>query len=85
MPNISLVIGSTGLIGKKLLLELSSKGDQVIAVTRRSIKNIPSDISILKINCHIPKDFKRLINVIIENIIENIIRKFFIWDIPHST
>ena len=50
MPNISLVIGSTGLIGKKLLLELSSKGDQVIAVTRRSIKNIPSDISILKIN-----------------------------------
>ena len=50
MPNISLVIGATGLIGKKLLLELSSKGDQVIAVTRRSIKNIPSDISILKIN-----------------------------------
>jgi len=50
MSNISLVIGSTGLIGKKLLFELSAKGDEIIAVTRKPIKNIPSDISILDID-----------------------------------
>ncbi|MEC9415479.1 MAG: NAD(P)H-binding protein [Pseudomonadota bacterium] len=50
MTNISLVIGSTGLIGKKLLFELDKKGDEVIAVSRRSIKGISSNINVLIID-----------------------------------
>ena len=41
MPNTSLVIGSTGLIGKRLLFELAKKGAEVIAITRRPINNLP--------------------------------------------
>ncbi len=50
MKNISLVIGSTGLIGKKLLFELDKKGDEVIAVSRRPIQGIPSNINVLVID-----------------------------------
>jgi len=50
MSNISLVIGSTGLVGKKLLFELAEKGSEVIAITRRSIRNLPENISLLNIN-----------------------------------
>ena len=37
MSNTSLVIGSTGLVGKKLLFELAKKESEVIAITRRPI------------------------------------------------
>ena len=41
MSNTSLVIGSTGLIGKRLLFELAKKPAEVIAITRRPINNLP--------------------------------------------
>ena len=50
MSNTSLVIGSTGLIGKKLLFELAKKGLEVIAITRRPINNLPENVSLLNIN-----------------------------------
>ena len=50
MSNISLVIGSTGLIGNHLLFELAKKGSEVIAITRRSISNLPENVSLLNIN-----------------------------------
>ena len=50
MSNTSLVIGSTGLIGKRLLFELAKKGAEVIAITRRPINNLPENISLLNIN-----------------------------------
>ena len=46
----SLVIGSTGLIGKKLIFELSKKDSKVIAIARRSISNLPENVSLLDIN-----------------------------------
>ena len=59
MSNTSLVIGSTGLIGKKLLFELAKKGAEVIAITRRPIDNLPENISLLNINFD---DFTRKFN-----------------------
>ena len=50
MSGSSLVIGSTGLIGKKLIFELAKKDSEVIAITRRSISNLPENVSLLEIN-----------------------------------
>ena len=50
MSGASLVIGSTGLIGKKLIFELAKKDSEVIAITRRSISNLPKKVSLLNIN-----------------------------------
>ena len=50
MSNTSLVVGSTGLIGKKLIFELAKKESKVIAITRRSINNLPENVSLLDIN-----------------------------------
>ena len=41
MSNTSLVIGSTGLVGKKLIFELAKKESEVIAISRRPIINLP--------------------------------------------
>ncbi len=45
MHNKSIVLGSTGLIGKHLLTYLGEKDLSVIAITRRSIKDIPKNAS----------------------------------------
>ena len=50
MSSASLVIGSTGLIGKKLIFELSKKDSEIIAIARRSINNLPENVNLLKIN-----------------------------------
>ena len=50
MSGTSLVIGSTGLIGKKLIFELAKKDSEVIAIARRSINNLPENVSLLDIN-----------------------------------
>ena len=50
MSGVSLVIGSTGLIGKKLIFELAKKDSEVIAITRRSISNLPENVTLLDIN-----------------------------------
>jgi uncharacterized protein YbjT (DUF2867 family) len=48
--NTSLIIGSTGLIGNKLLYELAKKDTEIIAITRRPINNLPENVSLLDIN-----------------------------------
>ena len=50
MSGASLVIGSTGLIGKKLIFELAKKDSEVIAISRRLISNFPENVTILDIN-----------------------------------
>jgi len=45
MHNKSIVLGSTGLIGKHLLTYLGEKDSSVIAITRRPIKDIPKNVS----------------------------------------
>ena len=50
MSSTSLVVGSTGLIGKKLIFELAKKNSEVIAITRRSIINLPENVGLLDIN-----------------------------------
>ena len=50
MSSTSLVVGSTGLIGKKLIFELAKKNSEVIAIARRSISNLPENVSLLEIN-----------------------------------
>ena len=50
MSSTSLVVGSTGLIGKKLIFELAKKNSKVIAITRRSISNLPENVDLLDIN-----------------------------------
>jgi len=50
MSSTSMVIGSTGLVGRKLLFELAKKESAVIAVTRRSISNLPENVSLININ-----------------------------------
>ena len=50
MSGTSLVIGSTGLIGKRLIFELAKKNSEVIAIARRSISNLPENVSLLEIN-----------------------------------
>jgi len=48
--NTSLIIGSTGLIGNKLLYELAKKDTEIIAITRRPINNLPENVRPLDIN-----------------------------------
>ena len=48
--NTSLIIGSTGLIGNKLLYELAKKDTEIIAITRRPINNLPENVSLLNID-----------------------------------
>jgi len=50
MSGASLVIGSTGLIGKKLIFELAKKDSEVIAIARKPISNLPKNVSLLNIN-----------------------------------
>ena len=50
MSGASLVIGSTGLIGKKLIFELAKKDSEVISIARRPISNLPKNVSLLNIN-----------------------------------
>ena len=50
MSSASLVIGSTGLIGNKLIFELAKKNSEIIAITRRSISNLPENVGLLNIN-----------------------------------
>tara|TARA_B100000161_G_C33536175_1_gene408442 strand:+ start:279 stop:938 length:660 start_codon:yes stop_codon:yes gene_type:complete len=50
MSGASIVVGSTGLIGKKLIFELAKKDLEVIAITRRYISNLPKNVSLLNIN-----------------------------------
>ena len=50
MSDASLVIGSTGLIGKKLIFELAKKDSEVIAIARRSISNLPENVCLLDID-----------------------------------
>ncbi len=50
MHNKSIVLGSTGLIGKHLLTYLGEKDLSVIAITRRSIKDIPKNASTMIID-----------------------------------
>ena len=45
MHNKSIVLGSTGLIGKHLLTYLGEKDSSVIAITRRPIDNMPKNVS----------------------------------------
>ena len=45
MHNKSIVLGSTGLIGKHLLTYLGEKDSSVIAITRRPIEDIPKNAS----------------------------------------
>ena len=45
MHNKSIVLGSTGLIGKHLLTYLDEKDLSVIAITRRPIDDLPKNIS----------------------------------------
>ena len=45
MHNKSIVLGSTGLIGKHLLTYLGEKDLSVIAITRRPIEDIPKNAS----------------------------------------
>ena len=50
MNNNALVVGSTGLIGKLLLTELSNNNVDVVAVTRKSTKEALNNIKILEID-----------------------------------
>ena len=50
MSNTSVVIGSSGLVGKKLIFELAKKESEVIAISRRPIINLPENVSLLDIN-----------------------------------
>ena len=50
MSGASLVIGSTGFIGKKLIFELAKKDSEVIAIARRSISNLPENVSLIDID-----------------------------------
>ena len=50
MSGVSLVIGSTGLIGKKLIFELAKKDSEVIAISRRFIGYLPENVTLLNLN-----------------------------------
>ena len=50
MQKKSIVLGSTGLIGKYLLAYLGKKDLSVIAITRRSINNLPKNVSTMIID-----------------------------------
>ena len=48
--SISIVAGSTGLIGRNVIKALSNKNQSVVALTRRSISNLPHNITELIID-----------------------------------
>jgi len=48
--SISIVAGSTGLIGRNVIEALSNKNQSVVALTRRSISNLPHNITELIID-----------------------------------
>ena len=48
--SISIVAGSTGLIGRKVIEVLSNRNQSVVALTRRSILNLPHNITELIID-----------------------------------
>jgi len=48
--NISIVAGSTGLIGRNVIEVLSNTNQSVVALTRRSISNLPHNITELIID-----------------------------------
>ena len=50
MRDVSLVIGSTGLVGSRLINELAIKGNHVIAVSRRPLEDLPDNVEVLNIN-----------------------------------
>jgi|TARA_B110000305_G_C19400190_1_gene619720 uncharacterized protein YbjT (DUF2867 family) len=50
MSNTSIVIGSTGLVGNLLLTELSNKNIDVLAITRKPIKENINNIKVLEID-----------------------------------
>ncbi len=50
MQKKSIVLGSTGLIGKHLLTYLGEKDSSVIAITRRSINDLPKNVSTMIID-----------------------------------
>ena len=50
MSKVSMVVGTTGLVGKKLLFELAKKELEVIAISRRPISHLPENVSLLNIN-----------------------------------
>ena len=50
MQNTSVVIGSTGLVGKNVLLELSKKNINTVAISRKKISDLPDNIDNLKID-----------------------------------
>ena len=47
---MNLIAGSTGFLGNHLLLELNSKGEKIIALSRRTIPNLPEKIEELLID-----------------------------------
>tara|TARA_B100000925_G_C21983216_1_gene463267 strand:+ start:661 stop:1302 length:642 start_codon:yes stop_codon:yes gene_type:complete len=50
MHNKLIVLGSTGLIGKHLLTYLGEKDSSVIAISRRSINDLPKNVSTMIID-----------------------------------
>ena len=50
MSKVSMVVCTTGLVGKKLLFELAKKELEVIAISRRPISHLPENVSLLNIN-----------------------------------
>ena len=48
--SISIVAGSTGLVGKNVLMQLCDQKEDVIALTRRPISNLPSNANELIID-----------------------------------
>ena len=50
MPEISVVIGATGLVGNLLCQHLSQNKEKVIAITRRPIVNLSNNIDNLVID-----------------------------------
>ena len=47
---LSIVAGSTGLVGKNVLKELSSKCDKVVALTRSTTSDFPANVETLEID-----------------------------------
>ena len=50
MVNTSIVIGSTGLVGRLLISNLSNKDIDILAVTRKPIKNIAKNVKSFEID-----------------------------------
>ncbi len=46
----SIVSGSTGLVGKNVLNELSINGNKVVALSRKPITNLPKNVETLEID-----------------------------------